>query len=80
MITKHKTTHKAVEKILPNSTRYNHRLFDWTYDRHLKLIDRKKRLKLIHNAKLEAQRQLKILEEQYEVAMKDVLDHGGTLR
>lgn len=84
MITKHKTTRKHVERMLPDI--YNTvgavsmgKLFVEAHDRHLSLRERRKRMTIIKNAKLEAERAHKALTEAYGVAMKDVVDNGGTL-
>lgn len=84
MINKHKTTKKHVEKMLPDI--YNTvgavsmgKLFVEAYDRSLSLRERRRRMTIIKNAKLEAERAHKALAEAYGVAMQDVIDNGGTL-
>ena len=77
MITKHKTTLKALSLMLPNLYYdcYNaDELFDPKKDRHLTARERRVRMNLIKKAKLECERNLKLLEQQYDVALYDVAE------
>ena len=77
MITKHKTTLKALELMLPDLYYECHNagdLFDPKKDRHLTARERRVRMNLIKKAKLECERNLKLLEQQYDVALYDVAE------